>query len=337
MKKAIVVFRISRRTFGKSLFASFGLALLHPARLVHAQLLGLFRGKGHETPPITANEDFYVTSYDLTPAIDREQWSLRIGGMVKHARAWSFEDLMKQPQTKMVATLECIGNTVGGYSIGTAEWEGVKLNHLLDEAGIDPRAFDLVLRGADDYSDSFPLSRALEDDVLLATTMNGVPLPPDHGYPARVIVPGIYGMKHVKWLTGLELVDYDYKGHWQQQSWSDTALVKLSSRIDLPGDRELITTPHYTIKGIAYNGRRTIRAIEVSTDAGKTWNTGTLLPKRSPQTWTPWSYQWPIPKAGEYTIMARATNDRGLTQSLDAKKATETSLEIHAITVDVGI
>ena len=248
---------ISRRTFGKHLLASLGLAFLNPSSLVQAQLFGLFIGKGRETPAITSNEDFYVTSYDLTPTIDLEQWSLHVGGMVTRPTSWSFTDLLKRPQTKMIATLECIGNTVGGYSIGTAEWEGVKLNHLLDEAGFDPKAFDLVLRGADDYSDSFPLSRALEEDVLLAVKMNGVPLPPDHGYPARVIVPGIYGMKNVKWLTGLNLVPHDYKGYWQRQSWSDTALVKLSSRIDVPGDRELITTPRYTIKGIAFNGKHT--------------------------------------------------------------------------------
>jgi len=180
---------ISRRTFGKSLLASLGLAVFHPSSLVQAQLFGLFLGKGRETPAITSNEDFYVTSYDLTPEINLEQWSLHLGGMVKRPTSWSFADLLKRPQTKMIATLECIGNTVGGYSIGTAEWEGVKLNHLLDEAGFDPKAFDLVLRGADDYSDSFPLARALEDDVLLAVKMNGAPLPPDHGYPARVIVP----------------------------------------------------------------------------------------------------------------------------------------------------
>ncbi len=331
------MFRISRRTFGKHLLAAFVLALLYPARFAHSQLLGVFRNKGHETPAITANDDFYVTSFDLTPAIDRERWSLTIDGMVKHPRSWSFAELRQRPQTTMTATLECIGNTVGGDSIGTAEWKGVKLNHLLNEAEVDPKSFDLVLRGADGYSDSVPASRALEDDVLLAVTMNGVPLPPDHGYPARVIVPGIYGMKNVKWLTGLELVDYDYKGYWQRQSWSDTALVKLSSRIDVPGDRERITTPQYMIKGIAFNGRRTIRAIEVSTDAGITWRPGTLLPARSPQTWTPWSYTWNIPKAGEYTIMAKATNDQGLAQTLMAKKATATALEIHAVTVDVEI
>ena len=326
---------ISRRTFGKSLLASLGLAFLNPSSLVQAQLFGLFIGKGRETPAITSNEDFYVTSYDLTPAIDLEQWSLHVSGMVTRPTSWSFADLLKRPQTKMIATLECIGNTVGGYSIGTAEWEGVKLNHLLDEAGFDPQAFDLVLRGADDYSDSFPLSRALEDDVLLAVKMNGVPLPPDHGYPARVIVPGIYGMKNVKWLTGLDLVPHDYKGYWQQQSWSDTALVKLSSRIDVPGDRELITTPRFTIKGIAFNGRNNIQNIEVSTDAGKTWEPGTLLPKLSPYTWTPWSYAWSIPKSGEYTLMVRATNETHAVQTLATKPSSTEVMEIHAVTVKV--
>ena len=177
----------------------------------------------------------------------------------------------------------------------------------------------------------------MEQDVLLATKMNGVPLPPDHGFPARVIVPGIYGMKNVKWLTGLELVNYDYKGHWQEQSWSDEALVRLSSRIDLPGDRETIKTNQYTMKGIAFNGRHLIHKIEVSTDGGKHWTEGQLLPKLSPYTWTPWAYDWTIPKSGEYTILARATNAQGLSQSLGQKQSPDTSLEIHTITVNVEV
>lgn len=328
---------ISRKHFIQATTATLGLALLHPSQFVHAQLFGLFRGKGHETPPITSNEDFYVTSYDLTPEMTLDKWELHIGGIVNHPITLSFEDLLQRPQTKMIATLECIGNTVGGFSIGTAEWEGVKINHLLEEAGVAPEAFDLVLRGADGYSDSFPLSRALEDDVLLATKMNGVPLPPDHGFPARVIVPGIYGMKNVKWLTGLELVSYDYKGHWQQQSWSETALVKLSSRIDMPGDRESITASKYTMKGIAFNGRNTIQKIEVSSDEGKTWKTGTLHPRLSAHTWTPWSFAWTIPQSGEYTIMARATNEHGVTQALPSTRPSLETLEIHAITVKVTI
>ena len=328
---------ISRRHFIQASTATVGLAFWNPTRLVHGQLFGLFSGKGQETSPITPNSDFYVTSYDLTPTVVLDQWSLHIGGMVKNPLTMSFEDLLKSPQTKMVSTLECIGNTVGGYSIGTAEWEGVKINLLLEEAGFDPNAFDLVLRGADDYSDSFPLSRALQDDVLLATKMNGVPLPPDHGFPSRVIVPGIYGMKNVKWLTGLELVNYDYKGHWQQQSWSDTALVKLSSRIDLPGDRELITTPRYTMKGIAFYGRQKIHKVAVSFDTGKTWDEATLQPKLSAHTWTPWSYEWTIPKSGEYTIMVRATNEEGVVQTLTTKASSTEVMEIHAITVEAKI
>ncbi len=328
---------ISRRTLLKSTIATAGLAILNSSHLTHAQLFGLFGGKGQETPPITSNTEFYVTSYDSTPDIDLLKWSLEIKGMVTQPRTFAFSDLAKRPQTRMIATLECIGNTVGGYSIGTAEWEGVRLNSLLEEAGGDPKSVDLVLRGADGYSDSFPFARAMEDDVLLATKMNGVSLPPDHGYPARVIVPGIYGMKNVKWLTGLELVNYDYKGYWQKQSWSDEALVKLSSRIDLPGDRETITTKRFTMKGIAFNGRGTIQKIELSTDGGKKWTEGKLLPKLSPYTWTPWSYEWTISKSGEYTIMARATNEQGLTQPLDPKQSPEETLEIHAITVNVEL
>ncbi|MDT7041621.1 molybdopterin-dependent oxidoreductase [Candidatus Nitronereus thalassa] len=314
-----------------------GLATVYPIPFSHAQLFGLFKGKGHATPAITPNDEFYVTSYDLTPTVALDRWTLTIGGMVDNPLVLSFEDLMKRLQTTMISTLECIGNTVGGYSIGTARWEGVKINQILEESGFNPKAFDLVLRGADGYSDNFPLSRALEEDVLLATKMNGVPLPPDHGFPARVIVPGIYGMKNVKWLTGLELVNYDYKGHWQQQSWSDTALVKLSSRIDLPGDRERVTTSKYKMKGIAFNGRLRIHKVEVSTDAGNTWQEAKLESKLSPQTWTPWSYEWTIPQSGEFTIMARATNEQGLQQTLNTKPSSTERLEIHAITVEAKI
>ena len=326
---------ITRRTLFKRTIATAGLAILNPTLNAHAQLFGLFGGKGQETSPITSNPDFYVTSYDITPDIDLAHWSLNIKGMVKQQRTFTFADLAQRPQTKMIATLECIGNTVGGFSIGTAEWEGVRLNSLLEEAGSDPKSVDLVLRGADGYSDSFPFARAIENDVLLATKMNGVPLPPDHGFPARVIVPGIYGMKNVKWLTGLELVNYDYKGHWQRQSWSDEALVKLSSRIDLPGDRETITTPRYTMKGIAFNGRHKIEKIQVSTDNGNHWTEGKVLPKLSPYTWTPWTYEWNIPKPGEYTIMARATNEKGLMQPLDSKQSPNETLEIHTLNVNV--
>ena len=146
--------------------------------------------------------------------------------------------------------------------------------------------------------------------------MNGVPLPSDHGFPARIIVPGIYGMKNVKWLKELELVDYDYKGHWQKEGWPDTAQVKLSSRIDLPGDRETITTQPYTIQGIAFGGLHRIKKVEVSVDGGNSWQQATILPRLSPYSWIFWTYEWAISSKGEYTVMVRAINEQGLSQTL---------------------
>lgn len=183
---------------------ALSLAAVKPTRLVQAGLLdNLFVHEGRETAPITPNDEFYITSYDLTPPIEAAHWSLRIGGLVNNPLTFTYDDLLKGTHHSMISTLECIGNPVGGYSIGTATWEGIQLNSHMDEAGVESTAVDLVLRVADGYSDSFPVSRAMRDEMMLVTKMNGVPLPPDHGYPARIIVPGIYGMKNVRWLTDL--------------------------------------------------------------------------------------------------------------------------------------
>jgi len=328
---------ISRRTLFKNSLAVLGMAALNPTRLVHAGLFGdLFGGKGQETLPITPNGEFYITSYDITPSVDPEQWSVKIGGLVRNPLTLTYEDLLKRPQTTMISTLECIGNPVGGYSIGTAEWEGVRLNSVLDEAGIDPKAVDLVLRAAEDYSDSIPVSRALRDEVLLATKMNGVPLPLDHGFPARVIVPGIYGMKNVKWLTGLELVNHDYEGYWQQRNWPDDAFVKLSSRIDLPGDRETIRGRQYRVKGIAFGGLEIIQQVQISTDEGKTWKAATLEPPLSPYAWTHWYHDWAIKQPGEYTLAVRATGATGRAQATQFGVVTpKETVDLHAVTVEV--
>ena len=145
--------------------------------------------------------------------------------------------------------------------------------------------------------------------------MNGVPLPPDHGFPARVMVPGIYGMKNVKWLTGLELVNHDYKGYWQQRNWPDDAFVKLSSRIDLPGDRETIRGTQYRVKGIAFGGLEKIQQVQISTDEGKTWKAATLEPPLSPYAWTHWYHDWAIRQPGEYTLAVRAIGSTGRAQA----------------------
>ncbi len=328
---------ISRRRFLSLSMGALALATVSPARLSRAGLLErLFGGAGRETPPITPNRDFFITSYDLTPTISPERWTLNLRGLVRQPAELTYDDLLKQPQTRMISTLECIGNPVGGDTIGTAEWEGVRLNALLDEVGVGPKGLDVVLRSADGYSDSILLSRAMRDEILVATRMNGVPLPPEHGYPARLIVPGIYGMKNVKWLTGIEIVPHDYQGHWQERGWPDDAFVKLSSRIDLPGDRETIVTPRYTLKGIAYGGVAQIQRVEVSTDGGRAWQHAAPLSRLSPYAWTLWTYEWAIPKPGEYTLMVRATNDDGLSQTLQPGAPPAGSTGIHAITVSAA-
>ena len=277
--------------------------------------MGSLFGKAGKKPlPLTPNDEFYVTSMDVTPSVDIQQWRLVVDGLVEHPLTLSYAELLQRPQVEMVATLECIGNPLGGEQIGTARWTGIPVHELLKEAGIDGRGIDLVLFGADGYSDSFPVSRVQHKDILLAVRMNGVPLPTDHGYPARVIVPGLYGVKNVKWLTKLEVVDYDYRGYWQREGWPEDAAIKPHSRIDLPGDRETVTTPTYTIQGIANGGARGIKAVEISVDLGRSWQHAKLATPLSPHAWRLWSYEWKIPNAGEHTIMVRATNGEGMIQ-----------------------
>ena len=322
--------KISRRTFLAGTLTAMSFAAWPSTKLVNASFLNnLFGRVGKQTPPLTSNDEFYITSIDVTPKVNIDRWELTIDGLVQQPLKLNYEGLLKRPQTSLIATLECIGNPLGGEDISTAKWEGIRLNTLLDEAGIDPSGMDLVLRGADGYSDSVPLSRALGDEVLLALTMNGVPLPADHGYPARVIVPGLYGLKNVKWLIALEVVNYDYKGYWQREGWPEDAFVKVQSRIDLPGDRETITRKHYSIQGIAFGGEHGIQQVEVSTDAGKIWHTAALQPPLSPYAWVFWNYDWVIPASGEYTLMVRAIDGRGVGQK-------DKPGDVHAITVEVS-
>lgn len=294
-------------------------ALLAPRRVRAGWLDSLFSSPARITPAITPNKDFYVTSCCSTPRPPKPvQWSLTIKGLVERPITLRYDDLFARPVVREIVTLECIGNAVGGDSISTAEWGGIRLADLLREAGVDPGAFDLVMRAADGYSDSFPIQRALEPDVLVAHTMNGEPLPREHGYPVRIIVPGIYGMKHVKWLTELEVVNDDYQGHWERRGWSDEALVKLRSRIDAPGDGERVSVGAFTVRGIAFGGRSPVGRVEISMDGGRSWEAASLTPPLSPHAWTHWSYPWRIPRPGSYVLAVRAVDGTGAMQSADA-------------------
>ena len=201
----------------------------------------VFGNSPREVSPITSNEDFYITSYRTPPFILAENWTLSIKGLVKNPITITYPQLLARPRMSEIVTLECIGNGVAGEAIGTAEWEGVSLKTVLDEVGVDSKSYDIVLRAADGYSDSLPLERAMVGHVLIAHRMNGETLPSGHGYPARIIAPGIYGMKQVQWLTEIELVSKDYQGYHQRKGWSDMATVKTMSWMSDPQDGDTLT------------------------------------------------------------------------------------------------
>jgi hypothetical protein len=214
-----------------------------------------------------------------------------------------------------VHTLECISNPTGGELISTAVWTGVRLRDLLQRARPTAKAFDVVLTSVDGYTDSFPIAKAMEPETLLVYLMNGKTLPQDHGYPVRVLVPNIYGMKNVKWLRSIEVATFDKLGFWQEQGWSDGAVVNTGTRIDVPARTLRWDGGEVTIAGIAFAGARGISKVELSFDSGRTWQTAKLEAAAGPLTWRRWSVQWTPPNTGTHTLRARATDGRGDTET----------------------
>ena len=262
---------------------------------------------------VTPAKDFYVVSKNaFDPEVDAARWRLEIAGLVESPMSLTYEELKALPAVEQYATLCCISNEVGGDLIGNAVWRGVRLRDLLQKAGLRPGVVDIALRASDDYIDSIPLERAMQDGTLLVYGMNGEPLTPKHGHPLRLLVPGIYGMKNVKWITRLEAIDYDLKGYWQRRGWDDRAEYKTMSRIDAPTGK---VKGDARIAGIAFAGDRGISKVEVSTDGGATWEPAEIKPALSPFTWVLWQKRWTPQVAGKHRLIVRATDGRGNLQT----------------------
>src|SRR3989442_1345886 len=182
---------------------------------------------------ITPNDRFYIVSKNppgFDPVVEVAKWSLDIGGLVSKPVRFSFEDLRAMPAIEQVQTLECISNEVGGDLISNAKWKGVQLRDVLMRAGGPAAtAVKVAFRCADGYSESIPVADAMHPTTLLAYEMNGEPLPTKHGFPVRLLVPGSFGMKNPKWITKIEVVNYDFRGYWEASGWSDEAVVKTMS------------------------------------------------------------------------------------------------------------
>ncbi|HEY4389685.1 MAG TPA: molybdopterin-dependent oxidoreductase, partial [Ktedonobacteraceae bacterium] len=289
---------------------------------------------------ITPNDQFYGVSKNLAsdPDINAARWNMTIVGQVEQPYALNYAQLQALPMKTQYETLMCISNEVGGQYISNAAWKGVPLVDLLAKAGkIKPGATKVVLYADDGYSDSIHLAKALEPTTLVALYMNGVALPSAHGYPARLLVPGIYGMKHVKWITKIEVVNNNYQGYWQGQGWSDPAPVRMTSRIDTPIRSQQLKagTPTY-IAGVAFSGDKGISMVDISLDAGETWQHTMLKKPLSDLTWVLWEMPWQ-PKAGSYTLVVRAIDLEGNVQDpAIASPAPDGSSGYHSIVVTVA-
>jgi DMSO/TMAO reductase YedYZ molybdopterin-dependent catalytic subunit len=263
---------------------------------------------GGLTPEVTSNRLHYTVDESIIdPNVERGSWRLRIEGLVGRPLTLGYDELVAMPSTEQYVTLQCISNLVGGDLVGTAKWTGVPLARVLERAGGPGRgAVRVVFHAVGGYSDSLPVAKALEPTTVVAYGMNDRSLPRAHGFPARIIAPGIYGMKNVKWLERIEVVDYDYRGYWQRSDgWDNIAEIKTASRIDLPKELTEVSEAA-VVAGLAWAGDRGIRRVEVSLDGGATWLPATLRRELARAAWRQWRFPLPPGAAGRRSLTVRA-------------------------------
>lgn len=288
-----------------------------------------------QAPELTSPSDFYYVSKNLAgdPMVQANGWTLSVDGMVNRPYTLTYDQLKALPQVTQYHTLECISNEVGGVLMSNGYFTGVKLADVLNTAGIQQGASEMIFTAADGYSDSLHLSQAIDDRSLIVYLLDGEPLPIPHGFPARLLIPGLYGMKNGKWLTKLSLASGQYNGYWEQRGWTHEAFVKLSSRIDTPLDGDLLTARPTMIAGVAYSGAKGISRVDVSLDGGHSWSAANLKRPLGALTWTLWEQPW-TPSSGQHIIVVRAVDLEGNVQRpQQAAPLPDGSSGYHAITV----
>ena len=267
---------------------------------------------------VTSNDDFYRIDTALSvPQLSRADWQLKIHGMVDREITYRFEDLDRFEVIEKMVTLTCVSNPVGGNLISNARWIGYRIRDLLAEAGVHRDADMVLSKSIDGFTAGTPVE-ALTDgrDALLAVGMNGQPLPTDHGYPARLVVPGLYGyVSATKWVVDLELTRFDKaEAYWTRLGWSPRGPIKTESRIDVPRSGDDIAHGPVTFGGVAWAQNRGVKAVEVRIDDGP-WQPARLGAGYSGDTWRLWSFPWQAESAGSHTITVRATDNTGAVQT----------------------
>jgi len=281
--------------------------------------------KGRIVQPITPNELFYcVTKNVVDPQVDVDLWHFEIGGLVQNPGTWRFQDLMGFRPTTQETTLMCISNGLDAGLMSNAIWKGIPLRDLLERAAPLSSAARVRSHSVDNYTDTIPLEKAMEPTTLLAYEMNGVRLPNRHGYPLRLIVPGYFGEKNVKWLTRIEVTDANAKGFYEKQGWGPDFIVPTRSRIDVPGEWSSFSlsklTAPFEVKGVAFGGDRGVSRIEFSFDTGNTWSDAEIYYSGNPLAWSLWKTQWTPAAPGDYTLVVRATDGKGGVQKWDESR-----------------
>lgn len=285
-------------------------------------LLAVKRAKGELQPLVQQNTDFYVVTKNAAgdPVLNIDGWRLIIDGAVQRPVQLDYKTLRQLPAVHVAKTLECISNltakceltSFGCDLISTAQWTGARLTDVLALAGgLKPGVVTIAAISADEYSSALPAAAATDPEVLLVYAMNGAVLPREHGFPVRMLFPGRYGLKNAKWLVNLRPMTQQYVDWWGQRNWSQTAIVKTMSRIDVPVAGARLQAGSQRIAGIAYAGTRGIAKVEFSGNGGKTWQVATLKPGPGKDTFVQWEGTYSIAAKTTATLTARATDGQG--------------------------
>lgn len=306
---------------------------------------------------LTPNDRFYVRNHFDVPELAPDTWTLTVDGLVDRERRWTHGELLALPAHTLPATLECAGNGRSGLhppvagepwgygAVSTAEWTGASLCDVLDWSGVRDGTLEIVVEGADsgqvpdvggvfNYARSMPLDQAIHPDVLLAYRMNGEPLPADHGYPVRLIVPGWYGMGSVKWVRRITAVAEPFRGFYQVDRYVipldgepdreplPLRDMEVRSVIARPTDGETLKPGSHKIEGFAWSGIAPPERIEVSVDGGATWRDAEWTSDIERYAWRSWSYEWVATSTGTVELLSRTTDARGRTQPLEQHRNT---------------
>ena len=291
------------------------------------------------SPPVTPVGNFYVVSKNFgDPAVDGQAWQLHVGGLAERPLNLSLAELRALPSTDEYVTLECISNNVGGELMSTGQFRGVRLRDLVAMVLPQAQASWVSFKARDGYTESLPLSLVEgAPEILVAYQLDGAPLPVNHGFPARILIPGHYGMKGPKWLENIDLANHETGGYWEQQGWDHNAVVKTTARFDVPREAEILKVGTMEIGGVAFAGTRGISKVEYTTNGGSTWEVAQFDAALSPLTWVVWRATWTPGSEGAYRLMVRATDASGGTQdSHNAPSYPSGASGFHTIHVNVS-